>query len=164
MNSLFHLSQELITVFENIESTEQNQSELILKLNEMLSTKVDNVVSFHKFVENHLDLIDSQIKELKERKETINNKLNRLNEYVLACLNSANKKEFTGSIYKIQKVKCPASVEIFDEDKIPLDYIKVPEPKPTIMKDEIKKALKAGEIIEGARLIENKETLKYKAL
>jgi hypothetical protein len=54
------------------------------------------------------------------------------------------------------------TVDVFDESQLPIDFIKLPEPKPQIMKAEIAKALKSGEQVPGARLVDGKKSLIYK--
>lgn len=158
MTSLFDLSQELQLIL----SEEKTDQELIQVVQELLVSKIDSVASFRQSIDDQMDRIDSAIKQLKERKEFYEKKSERFDSYVLTCLNVSEKKSLNGDIYKISKRKSQ-SVEIYDEDNIPLDFIKIPEAKPQIMKAEISKALKAGEIIEGARIVE-KETVQYKLI
>lgn len=158
MTSLFDLSQELQLIL----SEEKTDQELIQVVQELLVSKIDSVASFRQSIDDQMDRIDSAIKQLKERKEFYGKKSERFDSYVLACLNVSDKKSLNGDVYKISKRKSQ-SVEIYDEDNIPLDFIKIPEAKPQIMKAEISKALKAGEIIEGARIVE-KETVQYKLI
>jgi hypothetical protein len=44
---------------------------------------------------------------------------------------------------------------VFDETLIPMDFIKIPEPKPAIQKAEIGAALKKGIEVPGAKLTES---------
>lgn len=66
--------------------------------------------------------------------------------------------------YNIEKIETPIgklsfsnseAVEIFDESLIDEKFIKEKVEK-TISKTEIKKAIKAGEEVQGARIIKNK--------
>lgn len=164
-NSLFAIEQQLKDLFEQFNNDEENADAKALKLaslSDALVTKTDQVAAFRDSLDAFVEYLDDKIKELKERKEQYENKITRFDEYVANCLAIQDKKELVGQLYKIQKRKPSQVVEIVDETKIPIEFISVPEPKPSIMKAEIAKAIKAGEIVEGARLVDGKTSIQYK--
>jgi len=164
-NSLFAIEQELKQLFEtfnNEPETDEEKSLRIVQLSDALVAKTDQVAAFRDSLDNFVDYLDAKINELKDRKEAYQNKISKFDEYVASCLSIQDKKELNGQLYKISKRKPSLVVDVFDESKIPLEFINVPQPKPTIMKAEIAKALKAGEIIEGARLVDGKTSIQYK--
>lgn len=59
-----------------------------------------------------------------------------------------------GKLFKISFRKSKV-VKVLDETKIPKEFIKIKTTE-TISKTDLGKALKNGEIIEGAELVENK--------
>lgn len=78
-----------------------------------------------------------------------------LEEYVLAALRHAGKKEFVGEDgLKIKAKALPPSVVYTDEALIPAAYrgMTNPKPQPTIKKAEIAKAIKNGIEVPGADL------------
>jgi uncharacterized coiled-coil protein SlyX len=167
MNTLFVIEQELKLLLDQIgdESGDLNDEQRQLaigNLNEALTSKTDQVAHFRESLNYLVDHINDKMSELKDRKDFYERKIEKFDEYVQACLAIGNKDKIEGKLYKISKRKPSLKVEIFDESLIPIEFIKIPEPKPQIMKDEISKALKQGEIIEGARLIEGKSSLTYK--
>lgn len=164
-NSLFAIEQELKNLFEVLNQepeSDQERSLRLVHLTDALAQKTDQVAAFRDSLDHFVDYLNDKISELKERKEQYENKIIKFDEYVANCLAIQDRKEFTGKLYKISKRKPSQIVEIFDESKIPLEFVKVPEPKPTVMKAEISKALKQGEIIEGARLVDGKISIQYK--
>lgn len=93
------------------------------------------------------DAIDVEMKKLADRKRSINNKAIWLQEYVASSLNGET---FSTSKVAVTYRKSEA-IEVLDIDKISPEYIKT-----TISADKtaIKKAIKAGEVVGGAQLIE----------
>ena len=87
------------------------------------------------------------MKKLADRKRSLNNKAIWLQEYVAASLNGDT---FSTSKVAVTYRKSEA-IEVLDIDKISPEYIKT-----TISADKtaIKKAIKAGEVVDGAQLIE----------
>ena len=171
MDSLFHIENELKTLLESLESEPDSQEERtlgketslrLIQLTDALTQKTDQVAHFRESLEHFVDYLNDKISELKERKDFYERKIEKFDEYVSNCLSIQDRKDFTGQLYKISKRKPSQVVEIVDETKIPIEFISVPEPKPSIMKSEIAKALKAGEIIEGARLVDGKVSIQYK--
>lgn len=171
MHSLFHIENELKTLLDSLETEPDSQEEQtlgketslrLIHLTDALTQKTDQVAHFRESLEQFVEYLNSKISELKERKDFYERKIEKFDQYVSDCLSIQDKKEFSGQLYKIQKRKPSQVVEIYDESKIPIEFIKIPEPKPQIMKAEIKDALKNGEIIEGARLAEGKTTIVYK--
>lgn len=163
MQSLFQISQELINLFDAaLDETGALTPVGIEELERALTTKTDQVAHYRESMSNFVDLIDAKIEELKERRQTYENRLKRFDDYVLSCIEVTGKNEFKGELYSIKPRKPAQAVEIFDETLIPIEFVKIPEPKPMIMKAEISKALKAGEIIGGARLVDGKKSLIYK--
>lgn len=165
--SLFEIERELKTLLEELvetdgEFTSEEKSLRLVNLSDALTTKTDNVAAFRDSLVNFADYLNDKITEIKDRKESIIRKVDKLDQYVSDCMAIQNKTEFNGSLFKISKRKPTPSVEVFDETKIPLQFINVPEPKPTIMKAEIAKAIKAGEIVDGARLVDGKISIQYK--
>jgi hypothetical protein len=155
--NLVNLEMELRALLEN----EEFSLEQLEILNHLITQKTDNLVEFRRTLENHYSLLDQYLDEIKSRQSTIERKIEKIDEYVINCMNINGKESYEGHLTKIKKRKPSMAVEIYDESLIPLEFIKVPEPKPTIMKAELAKVLKQGEIVEGARLIEGKASLSY---
>lgn len=141
--------------------SEEFSLEQVELLNHLITQKTDNMVEFRRSLENHITLLEGYLDEIKSRKTQMEKKIDQIDDYVLTVMKINDRDEFQGHMTKIKKRKPSLSVEVFDETLIPIEFIKVPEPKPTIMKAELAKVLKQGEIIEGARLVEGKPSLKY---
>lgn len=93
------------------------------------------------------DAIDVEMKKLADRKRSLNNKAIWLQEYVASSLNGETFSTSKGAV----TYRKSEAIEVLDIDKISPEYIKT-----TISADKtaIKKAIKAGEVVGGAQLIE----------
>lgn len=159
--SLFKIENEIKNLLDGLASEGEDTNLVLVKLHDALTDKTDQVSHYRESLKNYQHLLVEKINELKERVAFIDNKTEKFDEYILNCMNIQEKEEFSGSFCKIKKRKPVTVVDVYDEKLIPIEFIKIPEMKPTIMKTELSKALKQGEIINGARLIDGKVSLIY---
>lgn len=160
--SLFKIENEIRNLLDGIAGEGEDVNQTLVNLYDALSLKTDQVAHYRDSMVNYSDLLEDKIGELEDRKTQIESKIKKFDEYVLNCMAIQEKDEFNGSFCKISKRKPVKAVEIFDETLVPIEFVRIPEAKPMIMKAEISKALKAGEIVEGARLVDGKISLQYK--
>lgn len=160
--SLFAIENEIRDLLENLNDENEDKNLTLVKLTDALKLKTDQVSHYRESLKNYSSLLDLKIEELEDKKAQVENKIDQFDEYVLNCMAISERDSFDGSFCSIKKRAPSKSVEIYDEKLIPIDYIKIPEVKPMIMKAEISKALKQGEIIEGARLVDGKVSLIFK--
>lgn len=130
------------------EELENIIDELLLTFNE----KIDGVSAFIKEQKLLAVGIGEQIKALKARKDAAERKIERLENYVGDCLALAGKTRYESPTVKLSFRKSVA-VEIDDEELIPADF-KVEKTTVTVDKNALKEALKDGEIVDGAHLVE----------
>lgn len=159
--SLFHIEKELNELLEGLSGEIDDKNLAIVNLTDALMKKTDQVSSYRESLLNYQLLLNAKILELNDRYKQIDKKVQNLDEYILSCMAIGERDSFEGSFCKIKKRKPSQAVDIFDEKLIPIDFIKIPEVKPMIMKAEIAKALKQGEIVDGARLIDGKISLTF---
>lgn len=95
-----------------------------------------------------IDIFSEKIKQLQERKKTLENKEKRLLDTIDFVLEGEKFKSDEHTFYYQKTV----SVEVLNESDIDARFI---EFKPSINKAELKKALQAGEHVNGAELKEN---------
>lgn len=153
MKTMYSISMEALNIASALEEGELSpelESALVINQNE-LQEKSINYGYVIKDAENHISLIDAEIKRLQEMKRIQSNKVERLKETVLNAMN----------IYGIEKINSPflnisirksESVEI--GEGLPLEY---QMSKTTFVPDKtrIKNAIKSGENIIGATIKEN---------
>jgi len=166
-NSLYQISTEMDQLLEAITQAEGELTpeieQKLAEVNTALVEKTDGVVAWVNYQEDLIELAKKRMNDLSEFILRTNNKLGKFDEYVDACLKRAGTNKLEGKLYSITKRKPTQVVNVFDETLIPMDFIKIPEPKPTIQKAEIAKELKAGKEVPGARLEESKNiSITYK--
>ncbi len=124
-----------------------------------INTKIENTCKVIKEIEADSIGIDEEIKRLSALKKQKENTVKKLKEYVEFEMNGIGLNKVEGKLFKISFRKSKV-VKVLDETKIPKEFIKVKTTE-SISKTDLGKALKNGEIIEGAELVENK-TLQIK--
>jgi hypothetical protein len=164
--SLFNISAEIEEILGRIteaggELTPEVESDLAA-VSSALIQKADQCVAWRdKMLMLHAHAM-AKIEEIENFAKQVNNKIEKFDEYVSACLERLPDQKIQGEFISIKFRKPPLAVDVFDESQLPIDFIKLPEPKPQIMKAEIAKALKSGEQVPGARLVDGKKSLIYK--
>ncbi|WP_415319827.1 siphovirus Gp157 family protein [Clostridium perfringens] len=119
-----------------------------------INTKIENTCKVIKEIEADSIGIDEEIKRLSALKKQKENAAKKLKEYVEFEMNGIGLTKVEGKLFKISFRKSKV-VKVLDETKIPREFIKIKTTE-TISKTDLGKALKNGEIIEGAELVENK--------
>ncbi|MBY0755054.1 siphovirus Gp157 family protein [Clostridium sardiniense] len=119
-----------------------------------INIKIENTCKVIKEVEADTDGIDEEIKRLTSFKKSKENLVKNLKEYISFEMKGIGLNKVEGKLFKVSFRKSKA-VNIIDQSKLEERFInrKVEE---KANKKEIMNALKNGEIIEGAELIENK--------
>ena len=124
------------------------------ELTQDLKDKSVNVIAAIRNQELTIEALDTEIKRLKVMKEAREKALNKFKTYIKSAMLVNNIENIETTIGTIRFTKS-TSTEIYDESLIDKKFIEI-ETKEKISKEKIKAALKAGEEVQGARLIENK--------
>lgn len=111
--------------------------------------------------ETEIKGIKEQIARLNEYYKAREKRLDNIKQRVKDTLESLEIQKLETSIGVISIAKCPASVEIYDEALIPAEY-KKEKVVESVDKTAIKEALKNGQDVQGARLVEDKTSLRIK--
>lgn len=158
-NSLYSISTEMQILLEEVTAADGELNpeleEKIALISNQMTQKTDDIVSWVNSQDDLIKLAKSKINDLNEFIEAIEKRLIKFDGYVDNCLKSLGTNKIEGQLYSISKRKPVQVVNIFDEKLIPVDFVKIPEPKPMIQKAEIGKALKAGQEVPGAELKES---------
>ena len=113
------------------------------------SEKIDNIACLYKNLTAEADAIDREIATLSERKKSAMNRAESLKEFLTTILQGAihnsarNKITWRRSDY----------VNITDEKQIPHLY-KTETVEVKVNKNDIRAAMKSGEVVDGAELVE----------
>jgi hypothetical protein len=158
-NNLFSITKAMTEIIDAALDEDVKQ-ETIEQLNDLLINKVDGCVMYFEQLNNQIAYIVEKQKEVAEYKKRLEKKAAKFEEYVNACLKMSGKELLQGEIHQIKKRKPSKVVSIVDENLIPAKYWKIPEAPPKLQLAELKNDLKKGEAIDGAQLVDGKESLK----
>lgn len=124
------------------------------ELTKDLKEKSSNVIAVVRNQELTIEALDNEIKRLKAMKDGIENRLDKFKTYIKNAMLTNGIEKIDTNLGSIKFTKS-TSTEIYDESLIDKKFIETVITE-KISKEKIKKALKAGEEVQGARLVENK--------
>ena len=158
--SLYAITDEISLLMEQVEAaagevTEEHEA-LLKSVEESLTAKTDNVVEWVYSQEDMITTIEIRMKQLSDVKNQIENRLEKFDSYVDACLKRSGKESLDGTLYQIKKRKPSIVCVIEDETLIPFNYVYTPPVTSSISKKLITDDLKAGKEVPGAKLEESK--------
>ena len=135
-------------------SGEVSEEDIVFNSAQDLKDKSANVIAVVRNQELNIEALDNEIKRLKAMKEAREKALNKFKTYIKSAMLTNNIEKIETTIGTIKFTKS-TSTEIYDEKLIDKKFIEVVTTE-KISKEKIKAALKAGEEVQGARLVENK--------
>lgn len=148
MATLYEIDEEILNCVD-IETGEIIDVERLGQLQLARDDKVEGIALWIKNLLSDASAIKEEEDKLAQRRKVNENKAKNLKEYLSKFLN--------GQKFKTPKVSISyrksESVEVTDLSKLDDDYLKFAEP--TVDKTKVKKALKAGTVLQGVSLVEN---------
>ncbi len=145
LHTLSDMDIDVQTVLDTIEST---------GLQESIAQRTQSRVFVMRSMRAHAEMIDAEIKRLSKLKKHYEQRADALEASTLALLQSADIHTIEGDLMMVKIRSNPPSVEVFDPDQVPTEYLRAPEPPPPAPdKTAIKAALQCGTDIPGARLV-----------
>lgn len=146
---------DIAEIYENLENIDDDVAVATAMdaVDAALEEKLESTAKVIRNLEAEAEALEAEEKRLKARKMAVKNRIADIKGYVQQNLEAMGKDKVTSGIFKWSIQANAPSVNILDESLIPDDYWKI-ERKP--MKTEIKKAIEAGELTEGAELVRTK--------
>ena len=143
---------ELASLLETEELTPELEQMLVIN-QEQLQTKAGNYAKVIANIQSDADAIDNEIKRLKAMKESKERAITRLKEAVKNAMLVSSIDKIESPLFKLS-TRRSESVEVDIVEALPSEFINV---KNVVTADKvaIKEAIKRGENVFGARLIEN---------
>lgn len=148
MATLYEIDEEILNCVD-METGEIIDVERLGQLQLAREDKVEGIALWIKNLLSDVDAIKSEEEKLAQRRKANENKAKNLKEYLSKFLNG---QKFNTPKVSISYRKSE-SVEVTDLSKLDDDYLKFAEP--TVDKTKVKKALKAGTVLQGVSLVEN---------
>ena len=155
---------ELSTGYKNIEyllENGENNEELQVvldSLGEEIEDKAENIAKLIKNYEADIEAFKTEEKRIAERRRTLENDVKRLKEYLFNNMKLTGKTKFKRGTFSFNIAKNPASVEIVNQDIIPMDYRELVE---VINKKDILQDLKNGKDVQGV-ILKQSESLRIR--
>lgn len=151
MANLYELTDQFAMIQQLIEDGAEGFEQALADIQGEMGEKLDGYAMVIKNIESDIAGLKAEEKRLSERRKAMENNVAQMKERMAETLKTVDgqrlkTEKFTFSFRKSSKV------EIANMDNLPQHFIKVER---TISRSELTKALKAGEHIEGATLIEN---------
>lgn len=120
-----------------------------------LEIKAQNVIGFMRHLESTAAAIKDAERKMADRRKAVENRAKRLKEYVLETMQHHGIQKIESPYFVISIGKNPPSVDIYDEQQVPNDYLTdPPPPAPQPDKKLIAQAIKDGYEVPGCRLVQ----------
>jgi hypothetical protein len=145
-------AQELAFLLETDELTPELEHALVIN-QDQLQSKAGNYAKVIANIQCDSDAIDTEIRRLKAMKETKDRSINRLKEALRYAMLVSGIEKIESSLFKISLRRSEA-VEVDVIEALPNAFVNI---KNVVTADKmaIKEAIKRGETVMGARIIEN---------
>lgn len=162
--SLYDIKSDFIELFEKAQNEELTKEEFEKQGNLLaleLKNKSTNIIGYLRDQELTSEALKNEIERLNVMKKLIDSKSDKLKEKVKETMLDLGLEKIQTELGTLSIAKNPASVEIFDETLISDEY-KKEKVTVSIDKTSIKNALKSGKTVQGARLVEDKTSLRIR--
>lgn len=160
LQELHNLLVERVSAGDPIKETEL---ELLDQYTQEAVAKRDSLAWFLTMKRAEEEAIRVKVAELQLQLEQREKARERMEDYFLHRLLSLNLTKVIGNVYEIVVKRNPPSLKIDEPDKIPDKFmVHPPPPAPYPDKAAIKRAIKAGEPIEGCEMITDRYRLEVK--
>jgi hypothetical protein len=157
--NLYEITQEIHNLDSLLESEQidtDTYSDTMEIVKYELEKKADGLIKYFVNIDTQIEIIDSEIKRLQDLKKSKNNKVDRLKKYIVDNILLLNKTKVETPLgnFSIRKSE---SVEV-DMSMLHTKYLKQ-KIEYSADKIAIKEAIKKGEKVDGATIIENKNLI-----
>ena len=164
MTSLYDLSGQYLALAELADDPNMPPEALqdsLEGLDGAIEVKAQALLQVVAGMEGDTGAIDAEIKRLQERKRIIDNRAQRLRQYLFDNMQATGITKISCPLFAITLAKGRPVVVIDAEEEIPDEYTKTTVTRVPV-KADILKALKAGEKVPGCYLGESKQSLRIK--
>lgn len=148
---LYELKEEYEQALSAMEGLDQETIEdSLAAIKDEIDVKAENCARWLKGVESEVNEIDLEIKRLNQMKKTRKNNIEWMRNYLKSNMIACNIKKIESPIISVTLREPLDVIEIDSPDDVP-EQFKTIEVK--VNKTAIKQAIKAGEVVEGARMV-----------
>lgn len=143
--------QQVLEIAEQLDA--ETLKDTLDAIEDAIETKVENTAFVIKSLEGNINLIDDEIKRLQTMKQTQQNNVRSLKEYIQDAMEQVGINRIQGKLIKIAIQNNPPSVRLaedFNDDRYLIELA------PKIDKRAILDDLKQGKEIQGAKIVQGK--------
>ena len=155
MTTLYELTTQLLTVAD-LDTDEQTLADTLEGIEGAIQVKAENLVKVVESMDADKTAIQTEIKRLTARRQSIEARQKWLREYLRGNMEKAGISKISCPLFTITLAKPRPVASVVDEDALPDEYVVVTR-RPD--KKAILDALKAGLEVPGAELEESKPAL-----
>ena len=163
--SLYNITNQFVELMDKAqdgELTEEEYNQLGEELAMELQNKSANIIGYIKNSESLINAIKDEEIRLEEMRKTGEKKLEKFKTYVLENMNKLGIIEIPTELGSLKVAKNPMSVEIINEDEIPIEF-KKEVVRTSVDKTAIKEHFKStGEIPAGVNIVTTNTSLRIK--
>ena len=153
--NLYELTDNYLKVLELIENGEEGLEDTLESLNDTIELKADGYARIIRNLEANAVALKTEIDRLTNRRRSIENSIDRLKENLKNAMIATGKEKIKTDLFNVTVVNNPVAVNVIDEKLIPEEYFKV-EIIRKLDKISLRDAIKNGEEIQGAKLMQGK--------
>jgi hypothetical protein len=156
--NLYQIEEAIYNVLENGFQEDEETGEILFDDSDLEALQMtrlekwDNTASYIKSLKADIEAMKAEEKNLNARRKTKERQVENLINYLVCSMEAADQKKFETARNKVS-ARTSKQVEIDLEDLLPAKFVNT-KIVTTPSKTEISKALKAGEEVPGAHLVE----------
>jgi hypothetical protein len=154
--TLYEIAAEYRTDLEklaDLDLDDQTLSDTLDSMGGELQTKAQSVACFIRNLEATAFAIKQAELNMAARRKSLENRADRVKDYLHASMKVAGVEKIECPLFRLSVKHNPASVEVYQQELIPPQFMRQPEPLPAAPdKTAIKEAMKAGQDVPGCRL------------
>lgn len=152
---LYELTSAYSTLWDLVDNEDSDLSMIETALQTVESSielKASNIVIFLKSLDNDAKAIKEEEQRLSARRRAIENKHASIKSYLQAEMEIAGIEKLKTATHSLSLQNNPPALQIFDNEAIPQKYLTLVPEHYEVRKDEVKAAIKAGEVVPGAEI------------
>ena len=145
-----------VAKLQDLDLDEQTLADTLEGLTGELEVKATNVAMFVRNLESLAEQIKQAEQAMAARRKALENRADRIRQYLLDNMQRTGISKIESPYFKIAIAKNPPSVVVDDEDTLKFahpEFVKTVTTE-SLDKTAIKEAIKAGQIVEGAHLVQ----------
>lgn len=159
MTTLYELTdqyRQALAVLDDMDLDAQTVADTLEGLKGALQEKATNVAMYVRNLEATAAAIKNAEDEMARRREAVKNRAKSIRDYLLTNMQKAEITKIECPYFVISRKMNPPAVVIDDEESVPDKFYSPPPPPPPPKLDKaaIRTAIKAGETVAGARLVQ----------